>query len=333
MLLSVVIPIYGEAPWVIESLESVTNQNYSNIELVIVFDRVSKKTESLVLEFCNNSTLTFKIVKSSKPGIVAALNLGVGMSNGELIARLDSDDVMVTERLTLQAEEFLRDTNLVLLGSQVRYISSSNELIGQSLYPLTDADMRFQIMYRNPLAHPSVVFKRDIFLKVGGYREFSEGAEDYDLWIRMSQHGVIRNLSRPLTFYRRSTHQVTTMNYSRQIYLDSIVRIENQDAIFSSSIGTLLTQEEIESPIETHGLTRFHRVLMEATKKKSRRNYINLTSSNFLNKALRFRRAKSPLGNLRFITFFTLAFLYSPHYSSRLIKSMYRLKKYSTHEI
>ncbi len=333
MLVSVVIPIHGEAPWVIESLESVANQNHSNIELVIVFDRVSKRTELLVLEFCKSSTLRFKIEKSSEPGIVAALNLGVGISNGELIARLDSDDVMATERLTLQTEEFLKDTNLVILGTQVTYISSSNELIGQSLYPLTDADVRFQFMYRNPVAHPSVVFKRDVFLKVGGYRQFSEGAEDYDLWIRMSQHGVIRNLSRSLTFYRRSSRQVTTINYSKQIHLDSVVRIENQDAIFSSSIGTFLRQEEIESPIVPIGLCKFHRELLDATKKKSRRNYYKLTSSNFLNKALRSRKAKSPFGNLRSIVFIILAFLLSPDNSSRLIMSMYRIKKYSTHEI
>ena len=327
-----VIPIHGDAPWVLKSLESVVNQVYPNVELVIVFDRVSKETESSVNDFCRSLPIRIQIQKSAEPGIVAALNLGVDVSNGDLIARLDSDDVMLPERLSLQTEAFLKDPELVVVGSQVKFISSSDELIGQSVYPVTDDDLRFHFLYRNPIAHPSVVFKRDVFLKVGGYRQFSEGAEDYDLWIRMSQHGSICNLRKSLTCYRRSSYQVTAKNHGKQIYLDSIVRIENQDQILSSTVGTFLMQEELKKAVSTIDVRRLHRDLLHLTKQKSRKNYCDLTSSDFVNKALRIKKAKSPLINLMGLTYLFLAFLYNPFKSLRLLSSMFYLKKASTNE-
>jgi glycosyltransferase involved in cell wall biosynthesis len=222
---TVLMPVYGEAPYLNEAIRSVLAQTRKELELLIVFDRPDRHAIDTVKKF-ENSDDRIRSIYSSTPGISAALNLGISQSNTALIARLDCDDVMDPERLEKQ-ESVLQDESIVCAGSQLRIMDQNGITIRYTHYPTSTSAIKSSLRIRNVVAHPSVVFRRTAIDIAGGYRSEFNGAEDYDLWIRLSRIGHILNMGEPLTSYRIHKNQASARNKEIQIQLDANVRMDN----------------------------------------------------------------------------------------------------------
>jgi glycosyltransferase involved in cell wall biosynthesis len=151
-----------------------------------------------------------KVFVSKLPGISHDLNLGISESSGELIARIDADDLMRKDRLSLQKAFLEKHPKVVCVGSQVTKINVDGIVIGESNYPASSKEITRTLLFRNCLAHPSVMYRRSSIVEVGGYRPEFDGVEDYDLWLRLSMTGQIRNINARLTSYRVWENQVTS---------------------------------------------------------------------------------------------------------------------------
>lgn len=203
----VLLPVYGKAPYIEETLDSLTEQDNSLFELLLVKDRCISPVEELLSK--HKYDFKWSIITSQKPGIVQALNLGLKSTKCELVARIDSDDVMEPGRIETQVREFERKPDIILVGSSITLINENSKVIGIDLYPVLHKEILQEFLTRNPFAHPSVMYRREIISDLGGYREFFQGAEDYDLWLRLSQIGTLKNIETPLTRYRIHKNQVT----------------------------------------------------------------------------------------------------------------------------
>jgi hypothetical protein len=149
-------------------------------------------------------------------GLVSALNLGLAAATGSLLARMDADDISHPERLTRQREYLLAHAEVDVLGCQVRafveggaigeglarYVSWQNAL----LTPSDHARARF---VESPLCHPSIVVRRTLVERIGGYRELC-GPEDYELFLRALAHGAqLAKLPEVLLSWRHHSDQAT----------------------------------------------------------------------------------------------------------------------------
>jgi glycosyltransferase involved in cell wall biosynthesis len=224
---SVLLPCHGEAPFLAETLLSVLDQSFTNFELLIILDRASLATTEIARNFEQSDT-RIKILNTKKFGISEALNLGIQFSTGKYVARIDSDDIMLNTRLEEQIKVFQSESNLVCLGTQVSVIDINGQFIRNTNYPLRDKSIRAALRIRNVIAHPSVMFLRSAVVEVGGYRSKFNGAEDYDLWLRIAKVGRLKNLNTPLTAYRTHPGQITQRNRERQLEIDSLVRESNE---------------------------------------------------------------------------------------------------------
>jgi glycosyltransferase involved in cell wall biosynthesis len=200
-----------------------------------------------------------RIVHSTTPGISAALNLGITEANTNLIARLDCDDVMEPERLEIQ-ESVLRDERIVCVGSQIRIMDHSGRTVRYTHYPTKYAAIRSSLRIRNVVAHPSVMSRKSSIGLAGGYRSEFNGAEDYDLWIRLSRIGRIVNIALPLTNYRIHENQVSSRNKEIQTHLDANVRRNNYRKLMDKPglISALLINEAISKS----GIKRMFRMVL-----------------------------------------------------------------------
>lgn len=211
-VVSVIIPVHGDAPHLVSTIQSIQKQNFKEFEALIILDRASKEIEKYARDLTLNSE-NFKVLVSKLPGISHALNLGIKESSGELIARIDADDLMRKNRLKLQKAFLESHPDVVCVGSQVTKIDVDGVVIGKSSYPVSTKQITTTLLFRNCLAHPSVMYRRPSILEAGGYRPEFDGVEDYDLWLRLSRTGQIRNMNTELTSYRVWEKQVTrTMN-------------------------------------------------------------------------------------------------------------------------
>lgn len=218
--ISLIMPIHGSAPFLIDTIRSVFNSEGVEIDLILVLDRCTNSDFHEVIQ-ASPPNIEVNVINSSSPGIVPALNLGITVANYELIARLDSDDLITPERFLKQVELFESFEKVVCVGTQMTFIDEAGIEFGYTNYPTRHKDILRRMKYQNCIGHPSVMFRKSSVQQIGGYREFLSGSEDYDLWLRLSEIGILSNLPLKLTKYRSSKFQVTNQVKASQPISDS----------------------------------------------------------------------------------------------------------------
>jgi glycosyltransferase involved in cell wall biosynthesis len=222
-LISVVLPCHGSLPYIQETISSLLAQTFDDFEVILVNDRVALSDLDFVLSLRKLDS-RFQIVKSIGEGISNALNTGITTSNSNLIARIDADDVMDSERLKVQFREMQLNNRVSCMGSQLKIVNESGDLLRYTNFPTSSREISEMMKLRNVVAHPSVLFRKEAVTRVGSYRSFFDGAEDYDLWLRLLRSGEIMNLKQPLTSYRIHPTQETAKNRDVQQEMDSLTR-------------------------------------------------------------------------------------------------------------
>ena len=207
---SVLIPVLNGERFLSSALESVLIQ--SKVTEIVVVDNGSSDNTLRIIDRYARLDSRVKVYKCHKLGISNALNLGLSVANGKFIARLDADDLMAPNRIESQMNFLRNNPEILLLASQIRYIDEEGVNLGVSKYPSGKLNLLKHFVFRNPIAHPSVVFQKEAALLAGGYNPEYEGAEDLDLWIRMGSLGDIFVSSEILTLYRIHQEQVSLKN-------------------------------------------------------------------------------------------------------------------------
>ena len=196
-LVSVVCPTYNEKDFFEQALESLLNQTYQNIEIVIVDSSINNEVKKVIKKYENKIHYYWK----EKSGIADALNYGIGQAKGEFIARMDADDISAKERIEKQVTFLLAHEAVMLLGTQGFIINAEGEVIGQSDVPIENDSIKADLIFKNSFLHPSVMFRRQIFDE--GIRYDGDFiAEDYDLWTRTALKYNMANLPERLIYYR-----------------------------------------------------------------------------------------------------------------------------------
>lgn len=224
--ISVLMPVHGSGTYLETAIAGVLSQTYTNFEFLIIFDRPTPSCRSIVEKYQNIDS-RIKTIDSFNPGISAALNLGLSESCYEYVARIDADDLMLPNRLKTQVEYLIKNPTLHCVGSQVSFIGEEISSSAKTNYPEKPAEISKALRIRNVMAHPSVLYKKSKVLEAGSYREEYNGAEDYDLWLRLDNRKNLANIHDVLTMYRVHEDQETARNSKTQLALDDKVRVRN----------------------------------------------------------------------------------------------------------
>jgi glycosyltransferase involved in cell wall biosynthesis len=191
MTISVLMSVYAkECPENLsESLESLCVQTRLAHEVVIVKDGPLKPELDEVIERFRTKLPVVVVALERNVGLGEALRIGVIRCRGELIARMDSDDVSVPHRLEVQAEVFSRMGEVDVVGGNIdEFDSDPGKPIGVRRLPMASAEIHVYAKSRNPINHMSVMFRRQAVMAAGNYQKFPD-FEDYHLWTRMLQAG------------------------------------------------------------------------------------------------------------------------------------------------
>ena len=197
---SIVMPVRNANVFLRFALESLNKQSYRNLELIIIDDASTDQTAQVLKKYCN-IFLTFKKNKT-KQGVAASLNRGLKIAKGKYLARMDADDIALPHRLKKQVDYLETHQEVGVVGSWVELINEQGMKVATKKTPVTDAAIRRRVWYSNPLVHPAVMMRSDLYRRFGGYDERLEGAEDYDLWLRYLQFTKAINIPEPLLKYR-----------------------------------------------------------------------------------------------------------------------------------
>ncbi len=189
---SVLLPSFEAAETLQSCLESVRRQTLHEFECIVVDDGSSDRTAEIAAEFTAQDH-RFRLLRRPHEGLVASLNAGTGLCRAPLIARMDADDLMHSDRLQLQAAAMAGDPELALVGSHVRIFPRSRVGPGLRTYEKwlgsINSEQRIaeDAFIECPLAHPTWMLRREI-LEAFAYRE-QAWSEDYDLLLRLLERG------------------------------------------------------------------------------------------------------------------------------------------------
>jgi len=196
---SVVMSLYNSAKYLREAIDSVLAQTFTDFEFIIIDDGSKDEGADIVRSYTDSR---IRFIQQQNKGLPAALNAGIQVARSELIARMDPDDICFPNRLAMQYEFMLAHLNVCVLGSAAVLVEECGREICVFKRPELH-DKLLKILPGSPFIHPSVMFRKDVFLRVGMYPEYMRfGGEDACLFGKMSQQSEIRNLSLPLIKYR-----------------------------------------------------------------------------------------------------------------------------------
>ena len=204
---TVLMPVYDGERFLREAVDSVLVQTYADFEFVVVDDGSTDRTAQ-ILDAYDDSRIV-RLCRRANRGIVPALNWGVAVSRGELIARHDADDVAQPCRLEEQVRLLDRHPELVIVGSSSHLIDEGGMHLGTQCYPASDTAIRWQMLFHNSFVHTSVMVRAEV-LRTNALRYDAQAlhAEDYDLWSRLLYHGQGMNVGQALVKQRIHMHQI-----------------------------------------------------------------------------------------------------------------------------
>lgn len=224
---SVVMSVYNSSQYLRSALDSILKQSFRNFEIVVVDDGSTDSSPEIIYEYLRN-TPQLKIHSQLHAGLVSAANKGCELAKGKYIARLDSDDVAFPERLRLQYEYLESHPEVVLLGGGTECIDHIGNRLFAMRWPGQSQGLANYLLVDCAVAHTTVMFRRLEFLRLGGYRSAYRDSEDYDLFLRMEDAGVVENLPVLLCQYRLHPDQVSSMNYVQQVLSAIAARLATQ---------------------------------------------------------------------------------------------------------
>ena len=137
-LVSVIMPVYNGSLFVGEAIESILEQTYEPLELVIVDDASTDSTPEILRFYKNKFPKIITVVSLSKNhGDSAAANIAFKKVRGEFIARMDADDIAHPQKIELQVKYMKAHPEVIVLGTQADVINAENEIVGRKNFPLT----------------------------------------------------------------------------------------------------------------------------------------------------------------------------------------------------
>ncbi|MGQ9751573.1 MAG: glycosyltransferase [Thermoanaerobaculaceae bacterium] len=206
---SVLMPVYNPHPdYFRQALQSILGQTFEDWELVIVEDpapRLARET----LQECNDPRIKHYL-NQERTSFLEQCNRCLFSARGSLVACLDQDDICEPTRLEKQVAFLEQNPQVTVLGTQLAIIRGDGSLVGYRRYPCEHEAIVKAMQFFDPIANPSVMFRKQAAIAAGGYQLTESPFVDYELWCRLAKRGaVFANLPEALVRYRVHLDSVT----------------------------------------------------------------------------------------------------------------------------
>jgi glycosyltransferase involved in cell wall biosynthesis len=178
MFVSVIVTCYNQEKFIVETINSVLKQIYSDFECIIINDG-STDSSALIIQNLIDGIPNFNLHTIKNSGVVTARNYGVGLSKGFFILPLDGDDTIEPAFISTCVARFIGNRDLKLVYSRCSFFYGRSGIWDLEPYS-------FECLLRNNMIPSTAMFLKSDFLRVGGYKvNMDKGLEDWDLWVRL----------------------------------------------------------------------------------------------------------------------------------------------------
>lgn len=275
--------VYNEPKDFIDaSIQSILSQSFSDFEFIIISDNpYCVELKEILCKYASLDDRIRIIENTENIGLARSLNKGIETASGEYIARMDADDISLSNRLKEELFYMENNKDIDVVSCNKIYIDEKgNEIgFGESLC-LSVEKIRRILCYCNIVLHPGVLMRKSSVDRIGGYRNFPT-SQDRDLWCRMISNGMkIGILDKRLLKYRINKNGVSESKAFKQalisLYIEKLHRCQlkyQKDYFSTENLNMFLKQHKAEDPIE---IDKFNiaRLLFENARFSFRKNKI-----------------------------------------------------------
>lgn len=211
---SVVMPAYNAEKYLREAIDSILSQTYTDFEFIIINDGSTDATKEIIQSYTDPRIVYIENEVNS--GICVTLNKGLDAARGKYIARMDSDDIALPNRLETQVRYMDSNPGLGASGSDI-------EVFGVGIEPHVFTQLHSPeeclagLIFNSCFAHPTVIIRKSVLDKHNlRYKDEFRGLEDYELWWQIGKYSGLNNIAQPLLRYRHHIGQ-ETQNVSQKV--------------------------------------------------------------------------------------------------------------------
>jgi glycosyltransferase involved in cell wall biosynthesis len=247
---SVIIPTHNRSERVVRAVQSVLDQSFKDLEILVVDDGSTDDTEARLVPY--GTSITY-MRQSANRGVSAARNKGIENSNGTWIAFLDSDDYWLKDKLRFQMKFLRRTPDAVACQTEEIWIRRGRRVNPKKIHKKPSGEI-FQHSLRLCLVSPSsVILKRCVFDEIGLFDETLEAAEDYDLWLRISCKHPIHLINRDLVVKEGGHEDQLSRKYTGmdRFRIRAIAKLINSGVLSSDQVTA--AQEELAIKCKIYG--------------------------------------------------------------------------------
>ncbi|MCF2516852.1 glycosyltransferase [Dyadobacter sp. CY351] len=223
-LVTVILTAYNQEKYIGDTLASVFNQTYPNLELIVI-DNASADDTVAVIQTFKNPSRNFSLVKNRRnSGLCAAFNYGLSIAKGKYVIDLSGDDVLMPDRIEKQVAAFeLLPENYAVIFSNAQYIDSAGKKLGNhyevdaqgsAVRPIPSGDVYKKVLERYFICTPTMMMRTSTMLELGGYDE-TLTFEDFDFWVRSAAKFQYFYLDEILTQKRIVPSSLSSMVYKK----------------------------------------------------------------------------------------------------------------------
>lgn len=200
-LVSVIMPVYNCKEYIASAVDSIINQSYRNLEIIIVDDASSDGTWEILQEYANKDKRVRVYKNEVNLKIVGTLNRAIDLSTGIYLARMDGDDEKILDAIEKQVDFMESNLDVAVVGGAVEICDSEMRRTNTRHYATSDKEIRSKLFRFSPYAHGSILMRKSM---VPSEPYKLNWAEDYDLYFRLGKAGKFANLTDIV--YRLRTH-------------------------------------------------------------------------------------------------------------------------------
>lgn len=224
--ISVILPFYKDAATLDKAVESIVVQTFKDWELILVSNNACVDSLNIAEKWVQKDN-RIKLVFEKQQGIAHALNHGLQLAEAPFIARMDADDLSFLMRFEVQLQFLKSHPEIDVVSCQTAFASDTERSEGFELFVewqnrIISVEEHFEMRFvESPLAHPSVMFRKELIEKYG-YYSIGELPEDYELWLRWMNEGVtFYKIPEKLFLWCDSQNRLSRShpNYSKEAFL------------------------------------------------------------------------------------------------------------------
>jgi FkbM family methyltransferase len=213
-MVSVLMAVHNGRAYLPQALESLYLQTCQDFELIIVDDASTDDTPEILNRLKDTRTIIHR--NPANLGLTRSLNIGLRLCRGQFVARMDADDLSLPRRFARQVEFLQAHPDIAMVGSAYYRIDAQGKTAARIDVPTDDAAIRQMMQQKCAFGHGTVMVRRQVLLDCGGYNERFTYAQDFDLWLRMSEQYKLANLGEPLYAWRSSPQCISNTKAAAQ---------------------------------------------------------------------------------------------------------------------